>query len=138
MIKVAMNQIEKIEDVVSRLTAEQYARLLAFAESLVEENSGQDVSEIVPQATVLTEAELLNLIHHNFPEPQRQRLRELTRKSEAELLSDEERIEYINLAEQRETADAERLQAVIKLAQLRDISPAQLMKELGIGAKVNG
>ncbi|MBI3651249.1 MAG: hypothetical protein HY231_09415 [Acidobacteria bacterium] len=137
-----MSQSEKLEEVVSRLTSEQYARLLAFAEALVEENSGQAEREAVPQAVEVTEAELLRRIQHGFSEIQRVRRRELTLKSEAEVLaevlSDDERAEYISLAEQREVADAERLQAVIKLAQRRGITSAQLMKELGIGVSVNG
>jgi hypothetical protein len=132
-----MNSIEKLEDVVSRLTAEQFARVLAFAQSLTEENSLQDNCEIATQMTEASESQLLHLIQHNFSEQQRQRLRELTQKSEAEELSDDERAEYIALAEQREAADAERLQAVIKLAQRRGISPEQLMEELGVGANAN-
>lgn len=132
-----MNSIEKLEDVVSRLTAEQYARVLAFAQSLTAENSLQGSREVAPQATEVSESELLHIIQHNFSEEQRHRLGELTQKSEAEELSDDERAEYITLAEQREVADAERLQAVIKLAQRRGISPEQLMKELGVGAKAN-
>jgi hypothetical protein len=55
---------------------------------------------------------LLSLIQHDFSELQRQRLRELTLKSEAELLSDDEQVEYVALAEQREVADAEFIQAI--------------------------
>ncbi|MCI0486542.1 MAG: hypothetical protein L0229_08065 [Blastocatellia bacterium] len=83
-----------------------------------------------------SESDLLRRIKNRFPESQR--LRELTRKSEAETLSDEERAEYIALAEQREAVDAERMQAVAKLAQLRGVSPDQLLNELGLGANTHG
>jgi antitoxin ParD1/3/4 len=86
------------------------------------------------QATGAEESELLRRIRHGFPEGLRRRLRELTRLSEAETLSDEERAEYIALAEQREQADAERWEAVGRLARLRGVSVAQLMTELGLGA----
>jgi hypothetical protein len=46
-----------------------------------------------------------------------QRLSELTRQSIAETLHPAERAAYIVLAEQREETDAERLHAVLKLAQ---------------------
>jgi hypothetical protein len=61
-------------------------------------------------------------------------LRELTRKSEVEALTTDERAEYIALAVQREEADAERLQAVIRLAQLRGVPPTQMLEEFGLGA----
>jgi 1,6-anhydro-N-acetylmuramate kinase len=131
-----MNSTQRLEEFVARMTPDQYARLLAFAESLLAESSAQSTSDNQPLAEEA--AELLHRIQHSFPESLRQRLRELTHKSEAEALSAEERAEYIALAEQREEADAERLQAVVKLAQRRGISPTQLMKELGIGVTERG
>jgi putative addiction module CopG family antidote len=86
------------------------------------------------QAAGAAEAELMRRVLHSFPERMRQRLHDLTRRSEAETLSGEERAEYITLAEQREQADAERWEAVGKLARLRGVSVAQLMTELGLGA----
>jgi hypothetical protein len=67
-----------------------------------------------------------------------QRLRELTCKSEVEALNTDERAQYIALAEQREEADTERLQAVIRLAQLRGVPPTQLLEEFGIGTTGHG
>ena len=131
-----MNQIERLEAVISRLTPEQYAKLLAFAESLADKSSISDDGEA--DAVEVTETALLRHIQRSFPENHRQRLRELTNKSEDEMLSEAERAEYIALAEEREAADAERLQAVYKLAQLRGVSAAQVLKELGIGAPANG
>lgn len=133
-----MDQIQKLEKFVSRMTPEQYARLLAFAESLVAGNSMQSQSDIVSRSPEATEAELLRRIQQGFPENLKQRLRELTVKSEAETLNDQERAEYISLAEQREAADAKVMQALLELAQLRGIPHAELMKELGVGANARG
>ena len=80
----------------------------------------------------ISEDDLLRRIKNGFP--QSQRLRELTSKSEAETLSDEERAEYITLAQQREVTDTERMRAVVELAQLRGVSPDQLLTEPGLGA----
>lgn len=131
-----MDQTQRLEEFISRLTPEQYARLLAFAESLIVENSPDTNCEALGQSADVTEADLLSRIQNSFPESQR--LRELTLKSEAETLTDEERAEYIELAEQREVADAERMQAVVRLAQLRGVSPDQLLIELGLGANAHG
>lgn len=80
------------------------------------------------------EAELLRRIRHGFPEGLKRRLYELIRQSEAETLSDEGRAEYIALAKQRQQSEAERWEAVGRLAQLRGVSVARLMTELGLGA----
>src|SRR5437899_10678670 len=89
-----MNTTQRLEEVVTRLTPEQYARLLFFAESLAASD----------------EAESANI----FPNALRQRLRELTLKSEKETLNEGEGAEYIVLAEQLENADAARLEAAPK------------------------
>jgi hypothetical protein len=76
-------------------------------------------------------AALQQRIQHAFPD--NLRLRALMRKSEEEALTPDERAEYIALAAQREEADAERLQAMLRLAQLRGVPPTQLLEEFGIG-----
>jgi hypothetical protein len=80
-----MNPAETLEEVVTRLTPEKCARLL-FAESLAASHDVQSA--------------------RNFAEPLRQRLREVTSKSEVETLSEAEGAEYVVLAEQLENADA--------------------------------
>jgi len=118
------------------MTPEQYARLLAFAEALLAEGLAPSEHHMAQQAVEI--AELQQRIQHAFPDHLRQRLRELTRKSEVEALNTDERAEYIALAERREEADAERLQAVLRLAQLRGVPPMQLLEEFGIGATGHG
>ena len=131
-----MHPTQQLEACVARMTPEQYARLLAFAEALLAEALAPNEGDTAPQAAEA--AALQQRLQYAFPDHLRQRLRVLTRKSEAETLTTDERAEYIALAEQREEADAERLQAVIRLAQLRGIPPAQLLEEFGIGATGHG
>lgn len=95
-----MNTTERLQEVATRLTPEQYARLLSFAETLASETESLDVDS--PET-----------LQKNFPENLRLRLRELTAKSESETLTDAERAEYIALAEQLETADAKRLEGAV-------------------------
>ena len=113
-----MNPAERLEEVVTRLTPEQYARLLLFAESLA-------------AAHEITSAK-------TFPAPLRQRLRELTRKSETETLSEAECAEYIVLAEQLENADAARLEAAARLSQQDGIPLAEALARLDAGANGRG
>lgn len=116
-----MDPTHRLEEVVTRLTPEQVARVLSFAESLAAETAATDAAP----------AKI-------FAEPVRRRLRELTARSEAETLTDTERAEYITLAEGREAADAERLEAATALAKLRDIPFAQALAELDAGADERG
>ena len=131
-----MQLTHQLQECVARMTTEQYVRLLAFAEALLAEGSAPSEHDTAQQA--VEAAVLQQRIQHTFPDHLWQRLRELTRKSEVEELTTDERAEYIALAAQREEADAKRLQAVIRLAQLRGVPPAQLLEEFGIGATGHG
>lgn len=113
-----MNPAERLEQVVTRLTPEQYARLLLFAESLA-------ASHDVQSATT-------------FPEPLRQRLRELTIRSEVEILNAAESAEYIALAEQLENADAARLEAAATLSQENKVPLAEALAQLDAGTAGRG
>ena len=135
-MEVLMHPTQRLEECVARMTPEQYARLLAFAETLLAEGLAPSERDMAQQA--VETAELQHRIQHAFPDNLRQRLRELTHKSEVEALTTDERAEYIARAAQREEADAERLQAVIRLAQLRGVPPTQLLEEFGIGATGHG
>jgi hypothetical protein len=135
-MEVLMQLTHQLEACVARMTPEQYARLLAFAEALLAEGLTPSAHDTAQQA--VEAAALQQRIQHAFPDKLRQRLRKLTRKSEEEALTPDERAEYIALAAQREDADTERLQAVCRLAQLRGVSPAQLLEEFGIGATGHG
>jgi len=128
-----MNTSYRLEEFVARMTPEQYARLLAFAELILADPSAENGTEAKRDRADVESAELLGRIQQGLPELSRRRLRELTHKSEAEELTPEERAEYIALAEQLEESDGARLQAVVKLAELRGVPPADLIKELGLG-----
>jgi len=78
------------------------------------------------------EAELLQRINQGLPPDVQQRSDELTAKRRAETLIPEEHQELLALVDRIEQADAERVRALIELAQLRNVSVTTLMAELGI------
>jgi hypothetical protein len=78
------------------------------------------------------EAELLQKINQGLPSDVQQRYDELTVKRRAETLLPEEHQELLAFIDRIERADAERVQALAELAQLRHISVTTLMAELGI------
>lgn len=78
------------------------------------------------------EAGLLQKINQGLPPDVQQRYDELTAKRRAETLTPEEHQELLALIDHIERADAERVQALTELAQLRNVSVTTLMAELVI------
>jgi hypothetical protein len=78
------------------------------------------------------EAELLQKINQGLPPDVQQRYDELTAKRQAETLTPDEHQELLALIDRIEQADAERVQALAELAQLRNVPVTTLMAELNI------
>jgi len=78
------------------------------------------------------ETKLLQKINRGLPRQVQQRYDELTARRRAETLTPDEHQELLALIDRIERADAERVQALTKLAQLRQVSVTTLMGELGI------
>lgn len=78
------------------------------------------------------ETELLQKINQGLPAQMRQRYEELNDKLHEETILPEEHEELLQLVEQVELADAERLQHLIELARIRNISVEELMSQLDI------
>jgi|JI10StandDraft_1071094.scaffolds.fasta_scaffold564562_1 hypothetical protein len=80
----------------------------------------------------VTESDLLRRIGKGLPDDIQHRYDELQTKLLAEKISTREHQELLGLIEIVENADAERLQSLIKLSQLRRITLDELMTQLGI------
>jgi hypothetical protein len=78
------------------------------------------------------EAELLQMINRGVPPEVRQRYIELDTKLHEETITSAEQQELLQLTDKIELSDAERMQNLILLAQLRGISVDALMVQLGI------
>ena len=80
------------------------------------------------------EASLLQKINRSISPVSQQRHQFLSQKLDAEVLTVDEHIELTGLIDDAELADAERLDALVKLSNLRKVSLEQLMLELNISA----
>jgi len=80
------------------------------------------------------EAELLKKINAGLPVEIHQRYRTLRVKRQKETLTDVEYKELLSLTETIEDFDVQRLQWLIQLAKLRDITLNELTKQLGLKA----
>ncbi|MBE9009230.1 STAS/SEC14 domain-containing protein [Pseudanabaenaceae cyanobacterium LEGE 13415] len=78
------------------------------------------------------EAELLQKINQGIDPELRAQYQALRTKREAETLTDAEYKTLIQLSSQIEQVGAQRLEALANLAQLRQVSVAELMETLGI------
>jgi hypothetical protein len=78
------------------------------------------------------EAQLLLKINQGIPSDLRASYQILREKREAETLDDQEYDSLIQLSNQIEQIGAQRLEALAKLAQLRQVSLLDLMETLGI------
>ena len=102
-----------------------------------------DLAQLVEQVIALqarrrapsmpkNEADLLQKINQGPAPEVRRRYAELTAKLRAEAIMPEEHQELLQLIDQIELADAERMQHMVALAQLRQVSVDALMHQLGI------
>jgi hypothetical protein len=114
-------------------------QLLYEAENL----SLPELEQVVAQLMVLrarrrakslspTETELLLKINQRLPSEKQARYDELIVRRRADQLTAEERDELLQLVEQIEIADAQRVEHLVALANLRGVSLRELMSELGI------
>ena len=79
-----------------------------------------------------TETDLLQHINQGLPPTIRPRYEELNAKLHEETITPAEHEELLQLSDQIEQADAERLRHLIALAQLRQVSIDTLMDQIGI------
>lgn len=81
-----------------------------------------------------SEAEILMRINAGLPDDVRRRCRNLGDKRRAESLCADEHTELLKLTDEIEAREADRLAALTELAQLRRVSLAAVMEQLGIRA----
>ena len=120
-VKVDLNQLL---DGIAQLDLPELERFSFKVSNLV----AQRKSPYLPQR----ESELLQQINLSLPAEKRQRYAELNAKLLDETIKLAENQELGELIEKIEQADVERLQALVELAQLRNMSLARLMEQIGV------
>jgi hypothetical protein len=78
------------------------------------------------------ETELLQQINRGLPTDIRQRYDALNAKLHGETITPQEHAELLTLIDRLELADAERMQHLVALAQIRGVSVDTLIEQLGI------
>ena len=117
-------ELDEMLDGIAKLDTPELERFLSQVSVLLAQRKAPSLPE--------REAELLQKINQGLPTALQQRYDELTAKLEAETITPAEHQELLQLIDQIELADAERLQHLIELAQLRNMSLDELMDQLDI------
>lgn len=121
-----MNPTQRLEEVVTRLTPEQYARVVAFAEVLAQQTFEE------------TAGGMRRRLARRWPAPLSRRFRALTAKLEAETLTEAERAELLALSEESERVSLARVEAVGELMRLYHVSHEEALAELNKGNNRRG
>jgi hypothetical protein len=112
---------------VDRLPPAEFEQFLAGLERL----RGRRRTDRLDRA----QSRLLAIINRGFAESWWRRYQRLTAKRDAEALTDVEHRELLRLTQRAENRETKRVDALLKLARLRNQSLDQLMKDLGIPAQ---
>ncbi len=121
----AQQTVSEILDSASRLGAEDFEKLFKKIAILHVQRSGMS-------AISQGEADLLEQINQGFPRAKWERLQYLDWKMETSGLSEKEAAESLRLAMAYENHTVERLQLLVKLADIRKVSLDELMTQLEI------
>ena len=111
---------------VERLPAQELASFVAQVVALRAQREAPHLSQ--------SETRLLLLINQSLPDQTQRRLDELVAKRQAETITPQELQELIQITDQIEQRDVQRLTALLELAQLRGTTLDALMETLGIEA----
>jgi hypothetical protein len=84
------------------------------------------------------ESDLLRAINRGLSAERSQRLDHLQRKLRQETITDRERDQLLRLTEELEKLAAQRLEALIELADLRKTTVARLIREMGLNHVAHG
>lgn len=106
---------ERAIALLDQLPGESLARAVEFLEAL----SHEALQESEAPKFEVDEAGLLEVIKKRLPPEQRERLNYLRQRNEDEEITDAEHQELLTYIERVEEQDVERMEALIKLAQLR-------------------
>lgn len=117
-------ELEKVLDGVAKLDTPDLEKFLTEVSVLLAQRKVANFSK--------EEARLLQVINQTLPVSVQTRYDQLTDLRRNEKIAPEEYQELLRLVDQVELADANRLAALIELAQLRHLTVDQLMQQLDI------
>lgn len=101
-----------------------------FVAGLIRDRANTKKSESLPLST--DETRLFEVINRGFSDEFWKKLQELDQKRRAAILTEAERLELIEMTEQMEAVNLDRMKALSVLAELQETDIDTLMLELGL------
>lgn len=118
-----------LDELITAATQLNETNLDAFVQKVVALRTQRKAHVLPP-----IESQLLDQINQSVPIDLQAQYNVLRAKREVETLTEDEQEQLIELSKRIEQFGADRLEAMVNLAQLRQVSLAQLMESLGIQA----
>ncbi len=116
--------IAELTESAAQLSAQDFDRFLVNVYTQRAKSHAPSVSE--------KEHSLLGKIYQKLPQATLERFENLRDKCLAETLSPSEHQEYLGIIELMENHNADRLETLVQLAQIRGVAPKKLMEQLGV------
>lgn len=120
---------QQVIDLIADLPTDSLEELVRFIEFL-RFRSGQGAKAPAPDA----EARLVAIVGRRLPPEDQRRMSELREHKDDRPLTPAEHEELLSYIERVENQDAERAQALLDLARLRNVSLSVLMADLGLAS----
>lgn len=117
---------EELLKAIRQLSRQELEQLF---DQIVELRSGNAASRLS-----LTESELMAKINQPIAADRRRRYHELLDKRRAQQITEAEYEELLRLTDEVEQGDAKRVQCLVELARLRNLSVDELLSQMGIRA----
>lgn len=117
-------ELEQLMDGVAQLDTPTLENLLSQVSLVLAQRKAPRLAQ--------QESMLLQQINQGVPDTMQKRYTQLQTKLHHETISADEHQELFALIDEIELVDANRLQALLELAQLRQVSLGELMRQLGI------
>lgn len=129
-LKFRMNTVQ----VAIQLSSDDLLTAIAQLDTSELEAFSIQINTLVAQRKSLDnpEQQLLQKIHQPIPQTLQQKITSLLKKREAEILTEEEHQEFINLTQYVETLNVDRITHLAALAKLRNQPLKQLMQDLNL------
>lgn len=121
--EVSLN-LDQLLSGVSQLDTEELRNFVERVSLMLAQRKAASLPEL--------EASLLQAINQGLPESTQNRYNELQVKLQDDAIASEEHQELLQLVDVVEQAEANRLQALVELAQLRGVALPALMEQLGL------
>lgn len=112
-----------------KLPSDRLAQVVALLETLSQHQPSPQSASQSDRSGNLQETSLLDVIYRRLPGEEQARFNQLRQRHEAGTITEAERQDYLALIDRIESQDAERAEALLRLAQVRNVDLSIVLAE---------